>query len=86
MLHRTKRFKLPQKTEQYDEDDPEAYKAMPVPDKVSSLHYNACITLPHSTVAYLAAVINVVVTLNQIGIKPLLFFSPEIIQVHKRQD
>ncbi|XP_046882072.1 something about silencing protein 10 [Hypomesus transpacificus] len=33
---RTKRFKLPQKTEQYDEDDPEAYKAMPVPDKKSS--------------------------------------------------
>ncbi|KAM4613840.1 something about silencing protein 10 isoform 2-T2 [Polymixia lowei] len=33
---RTKRVKRPKKAEQYDEDDPEAYKDMPVPDKNSS--------------------------------------------------
>ncbi|XP_018556099.1 LOW QUALITY PROTEIN: something about silencing protein 10 [Lates calcarifer] len=33
---RVKQPRRPKKTEQYDEDDPEAYKNMPVPDKKSS--------------------------------------------------
>ncbi|XP_056129494.1 something about silencing protein 10 [Lampris incognitus] len=33
---RAKKFKRPKKIEQYDEEDPEAYKNMPVPDKRSS--------------------------------------------------
>lgn len=34
LLFRGKQAKRPGKTEVYDEDDPEAYKDMPVPDKV----------------------------------------------------
>ncbi|KAK0134497.1 Something about silencing protein 10 [Merluccius polli] len=33
---RVKRFKLQKKPEQYDDDDPQAYKGMPAPDKGSS--------------------------------------------------
>lgn len=33
-LLRTKSVKRPKKKEEYDEDDPEGYKGMPVPDKV----------------------------------------------------
>ncbi|XP_031710795.1 something about silencing protein 10 isoform X2 [Anarrhichthys ocellatus] len=35
---RTIKIPRPKKTERYDEDDPEAYKSMPVPDKNSSLY------------------------------------------------
>ena len=31
----------PKKTVRYDEDDPEAYKDMPVPDKVGGLNTNS---------------------------------------------
>ncbi|XP_039971956.1 something about silencing protein 10 [Xiphias gladius] len=37
---RGKQLRRPKKTEQYDEDDPEAYKNMPVPDKKSSQYTN----------------------------------------------
>lgn len=33
-LPRTKSVQRPKKKEEYDEDDPEAYKDLPVPDKV----------------------------------------------------
>lgn len=36
-LFRGKRVQRPNKKVQYDEDDPEAYKSMPVPDKVRVL-------------------------------------------------
>ncbi|KAM6947453.1 LOW QUALITY PROTEIN: something about silencing protein 10-like [Lycodopsis pacificus] len=35
---RTIKIPRPKKTERYDEDDPEAYKSMPVPDKNSSMY------------------------------------------------
>lgn len=33
-LPRTKPVQRPKKIEEYDEDDPETYKGLPVPDKV----------------------------------------------------
>lgn len=36
-LFRGKPVQRPKKREQYDEDDPEAYKGMPAPDKVRVL-------------------------------------------------
>lgn len=33
-LPRTKSVQRPKKIEEYDEDDPETYKGLPVPDKV----------------------------------------------------
>lgn len=36
-LLRGKQIQRPKKTDRYDEDDPEAYKNMPVPDKVRGL-------------------------------------------------
>ena len=33
-LPRTRIVKRPKKKEEYDEDDPQAYKGLPVPDKV----------------------------------------------------
>lgn len=37
LLLRSKPVQRPKKSERYDEDDPEAYKNMPVPDKVGEL-------------------------------------------------
>lgn len=34
LLLRTKSLQRPKNKEEYDEDDPEEYKSMPVPDKV----------------------------------------------------
>lgn len=34
-MFRKKKFRRTKKETQYDEDDPEAYKDMPVPDKVT---------------------------------------------------
>lgn len=40
MLCRAKKQRRPKKVEEYDEDDPEAYRNMPVPDKVDELSVN----------------------------------------------
>lgn len=42
-LFRGKPVQRPKKKEQYDEDDPEAYKGMPVPDKVRVLLFQVTV-------------------------------------------
>lgn len=53
-LYRANRRRGPKKAEeQYDEDDPEAYKDMEVPDKVGGIEHPSPVVLSHCHVMYM---------------------------------